>query len=338
MIKRRTFAALLAGTVAAPKRAWSEPVTGHTSVGPEADAVRHRHCRRRAAKAQHGDASRQHSICLAASIQTISLCRVEQRRARRRRRQASRQRIPRRSGVRRLDAAWRAAIAAITPDPYQRRQIRQYLLTGEEVDFESLGGAMAHNSKSGVAHLAAEDEDACLQDTRYLLSFLPQNNLETAPRVVPTDDPMRMDEELDRVVPDSRTSPTTCATRSGSTMTASASTSTPASTGRRTWRSVAVNGHGCRGGGQPARAAGGVSTSTSASMVPRASCGRRCLQHPVDDLHRRAGLLPGTEQGGAASPRRQAAVRLEATVPKITSHMFITGPDVIKTVTLLGSL
>src|SRR4051812_38583457 len=75
-------------------------------------------------------------------------------------------------------------------------------VTGEEVDFETLGGAMSHNTKSGVAHLAAEDEDACLQDTRYLLSFLPQNNLETAPRVVPTDDPMRMDEELDRVVPD----------------------------------------------------------------------------------------------------------------------------------------
>jgi propionyl-CoA carboxylase beta chain len=80
-------------------------------------------------------------------------------------------------------------------------------VTGEEVDFESLGGAMAHNSKSGVAHLAAEDEDACLEDTRYLLSFLPQNNLETAPRVVPTDDPTRMDEELDRVVPDSSNKP-----------------------------------------------------------------------------------------------------------------------------------
>jgi propionyl-CoA carboxylase beta chain len=80
-------------------------------------------------------------------------------------------------------------------------------VTGEEVDFESLGGAMAHNSKSGVAHLAAEDEDACLEDTRYLLSFLPQNNLETAPRVMPTDDPMRMDEELDSVVPDSPNKP-----------------------------------------------------------------------------------------------------------------------------------
>src|SRR5438128_6780601 len=75
-------------------------------------------------------------------------------------------------------------------------------VTGEEVDFESLGGAMSHNSKSGVAHFASDDEDQCLEDTRYLLSFLPQNNLETPPRVMPTDDPLRMDEELDHVVPD----------------------------------------------------------------------------------------------------------------------------------------
>src|SRR4030088_2534318 len=55
-------------------------------------------------------------------------------------------------------------------------------VTGEEVGFEELGGAMSHNTKSGVAHFAAEDEDACLEDTRYLLSFLPQNNLEIPPR------------------------------------------------------------------------------------------------------------------------------------------------------------
>ncbi len=80
-------------------------------------------------------------------------------------------------------------------------------VTGEEVDFESLGGAMAHNSKSGVAHFACDDEDACLEDTRYLLSFLPQNNLESPPRVLPTDDPLRMDPELDHVVPDSPNKP-----------------------------------------------------------------------------------------------------------------------------------
>ena len=80
-------------------------------------------------------------------------------------------------------------------------------VTGEEVEFEELGGAMSHNSKSGVAHFASDDEDQCLEDTRYLLSFLPQNNLETAPRVLPSDDPMRMDEELDHVVPDNPNKP-----------------------------------------------------------------------------------------------------------------------------------
>ena len=80
-------------------------------------------------------------------------------------------------------------------------------VTGEEVDFESLGGAMAHNTKSGVAHFASEDEDACLEDARYLFSFLPQNNLEIPPRVQPTDDPNRMDPELDTVVPDNPNKP-----------------------------------------------------------------------------------------------------------------------------------
>ena len=80
-------------------------------------------------------------------------------------------------------------------------------VTGEEVDFESLGGAMTHNTKSGVAHLAADDEDQCIEDTRFLMGFLPQNNLETPPRVAPTDDPDRMDEALDSIVPDSANKP-----------------------------------------------------------------------------------------------------------------------------------
>ena len=75
-------------------------------------------------------------------------------------------------------------------------------VTGEEVEFEELGGAMSHNSKSGVAHFAAEDEEACLKDVRYLMSFLPLNNLEIPPRVEPDDDPEREDVELDTLVPD----------------------------------------------------------------------------------------------------------------------------------------
>ena len=44
-------------------------------------------------------------------------------------------------------------------------------VTGEEVGFEELGGAMSHNTKSGVAHFASEDEDACLEDCRYLIEL-----------------------------------------------------------------------------------------------------------------------------------------------------------------------
>ena len=75
-------------------------------------------------------------------------------------------------------------------------------VTGEEVEFEELGGAMTHNSKSGVAHFASENEEQCLEDARYLMSFLPLNNLELPPRVEPTDDPDREDPELDSLVPD----------------------------------------------------------------------------------------------------------------------------------------
>lgn len=74
-------------------------------------------------------------------------------------------------------------------------------VTGEEVTFEDLGGAMTHNARSGVAHLAADDETQCLQMIRRLLSYVPQNNLEEPP-IVETADPVdRMDEELANIVP-----------------------------------------------------------------------------------------------------------------------------------------
>jgi propionyl-CoA carboxylase beta chain len=80
-------------------------------------------------------------------------------------------------------------------------------VTGEEVEFEALGGAMSHNSKSGVAHFASADEESCLEDVRYLIGFLPSNNLEMPPRVEPYDDPEREDPELDTLVPDDSSKP-----------------------------------------------------------------------------------------------------------------------------------
>ncbi len=76
-------------------------------------------------------------------------------------------------------------------------------VTGEDVSFEDLGGAMSHNSRSGVAHFAADDEEQCLDDIRHLLSFLPSNNLEEPPRLDSADDPERTDPDLDTFMPDS---------------------------------------------------------------------------------------------------------------------------------------
>ena len=75
-------------------------------------------------------------------------------------------------------------------------------VTGEDVTAEQLGGAMTHNSVSGVAHFIAENDEDCLNQIRYLLGFLPSNNMEEAPIVDTGDDPLRMDEGLNALLPD----------------------------------------------------------------------------------------------------------------------------------------
>jgi propionyl-CoA carboxylase beta chain len=80
-------------------------------------------------------------------------------------------------------------------------------VTGEDVTFEELGGAATHASKSGVAHFSADDEESCLEDARYLLSFLPQNNVDPPPYFEPSDPVGREDADLDTIVPDEATRP-----------------------------------------------------------------------------------------------------------------------------------
>jgi propionyl-CoA carboxylase beta chain len=80
-------------------------------------------------------------------------------------------------------------------------------VTGEEVSFEELGGASTHATKSGVAHFIAPDEKACLEDARYLFSFLPQNNLDPAPFAEPSDPRDREEPELDTLIPDNPNKP-----------------------------------------------------------------------------------------------------------------------------------
>lgn len=80
-------------------------------------------------------------------------------------------------------------------------------VTGEEVTTEKLGGAMTHNSVSGVAHFAAENEEDCIAQIRTLLSYIPNNNLEEAPVFETGDDPERQDESLNDIIPDNPNAP-----------------------------------------------------------------------------------------------------------------------------------
>lgn len=80
-------------------------------------------------------------------------------------------------------------------------------VTHEDVTKEHLGGAMTHNSVSGVAHFAAENDEDCLRVIRELLSFIPSNNLEDPPRVATSDPFDRADERLNSLVPESPNQP-----------------------------------------------------------------------------------------------------------------------------------
>lgn len=74
-------------------------------------------------------------------------------------------------------------------------------VTHEEVTKEELGGAMTHNSRSGVAHFTGDDDEQTLQMIRELMGYLPGNNMEDPPRYPSTDDINREDKKLDSVVP-----------------------------------------------------------------------------------------------------------------------------------------
>jgi acetyl-CoA carboxylase carboxyltransferase component len=80
-------------------------------------------------------------------------------------------------------------------------------VTGEDVTREQLGGALTHATRSGVAHFVFADEKSCLDEVRYLLSFLPSNNLEEPPRTQTGDPPDRLCPELRTLLPEVSTQP-----------------------------------------------------------------------------------------------------------------------------------
>jgi len=80
-------------------------------------------------------------------------------------------------------------------------------VTHEDVSFEDLGGASVHSEVSGVCHMAADNEADAVFMIQKLLSYLPQNNMEDPPFIPPSDDSLREEEALDRLVPDDPSKP-----------------------------------------------------------------------------------------------------------------------------------
>lgn len=80
-------------------------------------------------------------------------------------------------------------------------------VTGEETTFEELGGAMVHNTKSGNAHFACENDEDTIEQIRELLEYLPDNNMEQTPKVEMEDEADRSCPDLDTIIPDDPKTP-----------------------------------------------------------------------------------------------------------------------------------
>lgn len=195
-------------------------------------------------------------------------------------------------------------------------------VTHEDVTKERLGGALTHNSISGVAQFIAADDGDCLRTIRRLVSFLPQNNRDLPPRKVCTDPADRMDAELDTMVPENPNLPYDIKdiilriVDDGDFLEVHEHYARNIVVGfaRMDGRPVGVVAN------QPAHLAGCLDINSS---VKGARFVRFCdaFQIPILTLEDVPGFLPGTDQEFGGIIRHGAKLLYayaEATVPKIT--------------------
>lgn len=195
-------------------------------------------------------------------------------------------------------------------------------VTGEEVTAEALGGAMTHNRTSGVAHFKSANDEACIQEIRRLLSFLPSNNQETAPVFQTSDDLNRIIPELDTMVPENPNKPydmkdiIKAIADEGDFLEVGQYYATNMITGyvRINGQSVGIIAN------QPKVLAGclDINASDKAGRFIR-TCD--CYNVPILNLVDVPGFLPGTSQEYGGIIRHGAKMLYaysEATVPKIT--------------------
>ena len=195
-------------------------------------------------------------------------------------------------------------------------------VTHEEVSFEDLGGATVHASTSGVAHFLSDTEEDAIYLVRRLLGYLPANNLEDPPLRATQDDPLRMEESLDTLIPDEPNKPydmhcvITAITDGCEFFEVMPAWAGNILVGFRAidGRSVGIVAN------QPAVYAGvlDINASVKAARFVR-FCD--CFNIPLVTLVDVPGFLPGTAQEHAGIIRHGAKLLFafaEATVPKVT--------------------
>lgn len=195
-------------------------------------------------------------------------------------------------------------------------------VTGEDVSSEELGGAMTHNATSGVAHFMSANDEACIEDIKRLLSFLPSNNMESAPFYETNDDLNRVEESLNEIIPESPNKPydikeiITTIADNGDFMETQAYFATNIVTGfiRINGQSVGVIAN------QPRVLAGclDINASDKAGRFIR-TCD--AFNIPLLNIVDVPGFLPGADQEYGGIIRHGAKMLYaysEATVPKVT--------------------
>ncbi len=193
---------------------------------------------------------------------------------------------------------------------------------GQEVDFEELGGALMHMQTSGVCHFMTEDEEACLELIKELLSYLPSNNMEDPPVIEMGDDPNRVEGFLEEILPDDSDKPydmkeiITAVTDNGKFLEV-----------QRLWAPNIVVGFARLNGrsigivaNQPKHFAGAldIKSSTKAGRFIR-FCDS--FNIPIVTFEDVPGFLPGIDQEQGGIIRHGSKLLFaycEATVPKIT--------------------
>lgn len=195
-------------------------------------------------------------------------------------------------------------------------------VTGEIVDPETLGGAEVHMSITGTCHLVASDEEEALWLTKQVLGYLPSNNVENPPYLPPKDDPLRMDEELNAIVPLDPTQPYRMhdviahVVDDGEFLEIQPG-----------WARNAIIGFARMGGHsvgivaqEPSEMAGIIDIDAS-DKIARFVRMCDCFNVPIITFVDSPGFLPGIEQEHSGIIRHGAKVLYaysEATVPKIT--------------------